>query len=125
MRAPPSDNEESNIADDPVLSAISTDLERVDSQTDNRLLFVLGAIVLAGFLTEHFFGKSPWLEVLGAVAIVSAIAATITSAVRRKADLAVKYRLICPVCKHRPSTSMVLAAAMTLRCQKCGAELNG
>jgi hypothetical protein len=120
----PSD-EEGDIADDPVLSAINADLERANSQTDNRLLFSLAAIIAILFFAERFLGKNSWLEGFAAAAVIGAIAFTIYSAVRRKADVAAKYGLICPVCKHKPSPQMVLSAARTRRCRKCGASLNG
>jgi len=122
--SPDDEDEDEDIADDPVLSAINADLERANSQTDNRLLLFLAAIALVFFLGERLIGKNSWLEGLAASAIVAAIAYTIFSAVRRKGDVAAKYGLICPVCKHKPSAQMVLAAAMTRRCRKCGAPLN-
>ena len=125
MCSAPSDDEERDIADDPLLSAINADLERADKQTDNRLLFVLAAIIAALFLVERFLGKNLWLEGIAVAAVIGAIAFTISSAVRRKTDVAAKYGLICPVCKHKPSPQMVLSAARTRRCRKCGAQLNG
>lgn len=121
----PTDDEEGDIADDPLLSAINADLERANNQTDNKLLVALAAIVLALFLVERFLGKNAWLEGFAAAAVIGAIVVTIYSAVRSKGDIAAKYGLICPVCKHKPSPQMVLAAAMTRRCRKCGAPLNG
>lgn len=120
-----SDDEEQDIADDPLLSAINADLERANSQTDNRLLIFLAAIIAILFFTERFAGQNSWLEGFAAVAVIGAIAFTIYSAIRRKVDVAAKYGLICPVCKHKPSPQMVLSAATTRRCRKCGAPLNG
>lgn len=121
----PHDDEDGDIADNPLLSAINSDLERVNNQTDNRLLLALAAIISALFLSEYFLGKNLWLAGLAAAAVIGTIAFTLYSAVRRKAEVAAKYGLICPVCKYRPSAQMLLSAATTQRCRKCGASLNG
>ncbi len=120
----PTEDEEEDIADDPLLSAINADLERANNQTDNWLLVALAAIVLVLFLVERFLGKNVWLEGFAAATVIAAIVLTIYSAVRRKGDIAAKYGLICPVCKHKPSPQMVLATAMTRCCRKCGALLS-
>jgi formate dehydrogenase maturation protein FdhE len=125
MRPIPSDNEECDIEDNPLLSAINADLERTNNQTDNKLLLVLAAIVLILFVAERFLGKNYWLEGCAVAAVVGAIAVTIYSVVRRKADIAAKYGLICPVCGHKPSAHMILSTATTSRCRKCGAPLTG
>jgi hypothetical protein len=121
----PSDDEERDIADDPLLSAINADLGRADNQTDNRLLFALAAIIATLFMAERLLGKNSWLEGFAVVPVIGAIGFTIYSAVRRKTDVAAKYGLICPACSHKPSPQMVLSAARTRRCRKCGAQLNG
>ena len=125
MLPPPSDDEDGDIADNPLLSAINADLERANSQTDNRLLLALAVIISVLFLSEYFLGKNFWLESFAAAAVIGVIAFTLYSAVRRKAAVAAKYGLICPVCKYRPSAQMILSAAMTRRCRKCGAPLHG
>ena len=126
MRTTQSDEEEEgDIADNPLLSAIAADLERAEKQTDNNLLVALAAIVSALFLIERLLGKNSWLEGLTVVAVIGAIGYTIFSVVLRKRDVATKYGLICPVCEHKPSAHMIIAAATTHRCRKCGAELNG
>lgn len=121
----PSDDEEGDLADDPLLSAINDDLEQANKQTDNRLLVALGAVVVTLFLAEHYFGKNLWLEWCAAAATIAAIALTVYSAIHRKTDVAAKYGLICPACKHKPSPHMILSAARVRRCSKCGATLNG
>jgi hypothetical protein len=125
MYPTPSDDEDGDIADDPLLSAVSADLERATKQNDQMLLLALGAIVTLLFLAEHFLGKNPVLEGFAAAAVVGAIVFTMYAVLRRKAGVATKYGLICPVCTHKPSATMVLSAARTRKCRKCGASLNG
>ncbi len=123
MKPMPSDDGESDINDDQFLSAINADLEQAKKQTDNKLLIALAAIVSILFLTERLSDKNSWLEGLAVVACIGAIGYTIYSVVRRSSAITAKYGLICPVCKHMPRAHMILSAATTHGCEKCGARL--
>ena len=123
MRTDYSDDEEQDIADDPLQSAINADIERVSRETDNRLLFAILAIAASLYFVNRYWREAPLLGVLSAIGVVVAIAFTIRSSLRAKAAIADKYGLTCTKCKHRPSAQMIPSAAVTLQCGKCGAKL--
>jgi len=121
----PDDDEEGDISDDPFLSAVNTDLESVNKRNDNKLLVILLLLVPLAFLYEHSGISSIWLNAVFIGLVVGSIVYTIFRVVRQKQKVAAKYGLVCHVCGYKPKAHMVLSAAMTQRCAKCGANLNG
>ncbi|OYY95353.1 MAG: hypothetical protein B7Y41_02300 [Hydrogenophilales bacterium 28-61-23] len=121
----PDDDEEGDISDDPFLSAVNTDLESVNKRNDNKLLGILLSLVPLAFLYEHSGISSIWLNAVFIGLVVGSIVYTIFRVVRQKQKVAAKYGLVCHVCGYKPKAHMVLSAAMTQRCAKCGANLNG
>jgi hypothetical protein len=121
----PDDDEEGDISDDPFLSAVNIDLESVNKRNDNKLLVILLLLLPLSFLYEHSGITSIWLNVVFIGLVVGSIVYTIFMVVRQKQMVAAKYGLVCHVCGYKPKAHMVLSAAMTQRCAKCGASLNG
>ncbi|MBP6096009.1 MAG: hypothetical protein KBF58_08710 [Methyloversatilis sp.] len=121
----PDDDEEGDISDDPVLSAIDTDLESVSRRNDNQLLAILVLLVPMAVLYERSDLKSIWLDAAFLGLLFGAVGFTIFRVVRQKQKVAAKYGLACRVCGGKPRAHMVLSAAMTRHCARCGARLNG
>ena len=120
---PELDDTETDIADDPLLSVIQSELHAVNKRSDIKLgiAIFLNLIVVALFGRLNF--KSGWLDLLEAVVVVSIIGGTIYSVVRQKQRVAERHGLACPVCGYRPKVFMIMSAAMTKRCRKCKSPL--
>ena len=121
----PDDDEDGDISDDPFLSAVNADLESVNKRNDNKLLVILLLLVPLVFLYEHSGITSIWLNAALIGLVIGSIAYTVFRVVRQKQKVAAKYGLVCPVCGYKPKAHMVLSTAMTLRCSKCGSNLQG
>jgi hypothetical protein len=119
----PDDDEEGDISDDPRLSAIDTELESVSKRNDNQLLATLLLLVPMAMLYERSDLKSIWLDAAFLGLLFGAVAYTIFRVVRQKQEVAARHGLVCRVCGGKPGAHMVLSAAMTQHCAKCGAEL--
>jgi hypothetical protein len=63
-------DEERDIADEPLASAVDRDRERVLKRTDHRLLLWLAVIVVATLLYERSSLKSAWIDLAIAAAVV-------------------------------------------------------
>ena len=122
---PDPDDEEGDIADDPLLSAIHNTLEAIDKRGDLRLCLVLIPAAIAAVALKMMKIESRWLDLLEGAVVIGAIGGTIYSAVRQKRRVAVRHGLVCPACGYRPQVFRVLSAAMTERCGKCNAPLRG
>src|SRR5713226_10684267 len=126
----PQDGENGDISEDLqdiLVKAVRADLESVNKRTDNKLLVALGVLVSLVFLYGRSDFKSVWLDYLLIISIPGAIAYTIYSVIRQKKMVAVKYGLACPACGYTPKVNkvnMVLLAAETQLCRKCGGRLN-
>lgn len=107
------EDQESDINDDPLLSAISKDLETVGNVNDNKLL--IGLFVLLGitYLIDHSGIAKFWLNIWVFVTIPSIIGYTIFKVVRQKQDVAAKYGLVCHACNYKPKVNMLLSVAIT------------
>ena len=119
------DDEEGHISDDPFLSAVNADLESVNKHNDNKLLVILLLLIPLAFIYERSGVKNAWLDAGGIGLIVGSIVHTIYTVAAQKKKIAAKYGLVCHVCGYKPKANMVLSAAMTQHCTKCGAKLNG
>jgi hypothetical protein len=122
----PGDNDERDIADDPLLSAISADLQRVTKSTDRTLLVLLLVIVVAFISTVKAMGAA-WVgrlgALLGAALIVGVILFTVLRTIRLKRQIGVKYGLVCSSCGYNPGAGNALEAAQLRRCTRCSAAL--
>lgn len=121
----PEDDEERNVSDDPYLNAVNTDLESIDKRNDNKLLVVLLVLVPLTFLYERYVTTDVWMTGILVGLVVGSIGYTIFRVVRQKQKVAENYGLVCLVCGYKPKAHMVLSAAMTQHCAKCGAKLDG
>ena len=119
------DDEEGDISDDPFLEAIHTDLKSVNKRNDKRLLVILLLLVPLAFLYERSGFKNIWLDVVFAGLVVGSIVDTFFRVIRQKQKVAAKYGLVCRACGYKPKAHMVLSAAMTQRCAKCGSLSKG
>lgn len=123
-QSPDEDEEDGEISNDPLLSAVAADLERVTKRTDNGLLLALfGFWVPVAFIYERSAIKSLWMSALLVIGIFATIAFTIFRVVQKKTDVAAKYGLVCRSCGYKPPASQVLAVAQSLRCSKCRGQL--
>jgi hypothetical protein len=120
-------DDESDLSDDPILSALNTDLEAALRITDNRLFIFVGGTLVASYLPEYLHVPPVAANVFyaGAVAcIIGGIGFTILSVIKGKQKVAARYGLVCQACGHRPKTSQILLTAQIGRCAACGKELN-
>ena len=121
----PDDDEEGDISDDPFLSAVNFDLELVNKRNDNKLLVILLLLVPLAFFYEHSGITGIWLNAIFVGLLIGTIVYTMFRVVRQKQEVAAKYGLVCHACGYKPKAHMILSAAMTQRCAKCGANLKG
>ena len=120
---PRADDEEGDVADDPFLSAVDADLGSVDRLNDHKLGVALALLVAAAYGYHRSGVKSPWIDALGVAALLGVIGFVILRAAQQKRRVAVQHGLRCKRCGHIPSAHMVMSAAMSERCAKCGAPL--
>lgn len=121
------EDDESDLSEDPILSALNKDLESVLRFTDNRLFIFLGAALAAVYLPEylHVPPGAAYVFYAGAiVCILGGIGFTILSVIRNKQKVAARYGLVCRACGHRPKTSQIMATAQIGLCAACGKNLN-
>ena len=119
-------DDERDIADDPLLSALNSDLEVASTKGDNRLFIFIGlALIFALF--PKFVRIPTWavytLAFLSALSIFGGIAYTIGSVVKRKLAVADRYGLRCQACGRRPKVFRIMQAAELRRCPRCGSDL--
>lgn len=119
----PIEEKEEDISDDPFVSAVNKDLERVGSRNDNVLLIILLALVPLVYAYEHSMLKSNWVALAFIMFVVALIAYTIFNVVNGKRKVAVKYGLVCRACGYRPEVRLILLAADLKKCRKCGHRL--
>jgi hypothetical protein len=118
------DQEEGDIADDPVVHAVYLELQSINRSSDRRLLIALAISLGLVLLASYWKIKSVWLDALEVAAVLTIIIGTIYSVVRQKQNVAVKHGLVCSNCGNRPRVQMILSAVTTRRCGRCGAPLN-
>lgn len=122
----PGADEESDISDDPLLSALDADLSCASQKTDNALLLVLLGVGLPSMLAFQVLG-SGLTRTLGviaaAVVMISAIPFTMLRTVRLRRQIATRYGLNCPACGHNPGGMYALSTATVRQCRKCRAKL--
>jgi hypothetical protein len=117
------EDEEPDIRDEPLASAVHRDVGRVLERTDHRLLVWLAVVGIAILVVEKSAIKSTWTDVAGVLAVVGIISFTIYSAIRGQRKVASNYGLTCPSCGHTPMPYEIMAAATVQRCAKCGSQL--
>jgi|SRR5262245_12403381 len=120
---PNPDDREADIADDPLLNAISGELHAINERSDMKLLIALALNVAVVMLFARLQIKSMWLDLVEAAVVVTILGGTIYSVVRQKQRVAARHGLVCSMCGYRPGVSMILSAATTQRCRKCGSPL--
>jgi hypothetical protein len=121
------DDEERDIADDPILSALDAELNGVSKRTDNTLLVVVLGIGLPLMLAFHVYttGLIRTLGViLSVVVMICVIPFTMLRTVRLRRQVAIRYGLKCRSCGHNPGGMYALSTATVGRCRKCGAQLS-
>jgi hypothetical protein len=124
---PIDDDEEGDISDDPLLSALDNDLSAVSKKTDNRLILYIGVALILVFLPKYV--RVPgWavytLAVISAFLIFGGIAFTIWSTVQRKKSVAVRYGLQCKKCGQKPKVFRIMQAAELRKCPSCSNPLD-
>jgi len=117
------DDAEGDIADSPMLSALHNDMTRVEKHVDNQLMVVLVLLVPSAYLYERSSFRSGWLDIVCVVIVFGTIVIALLRNIRKKRSIAEKYGLVCQVCGHAPRSHMLLSAATTQRCARCGARL--
>lgn len=115
-------DEERDIADDPLLSALNADIEAASKKGDNRLFIFIGAALLFAVFPKFF--RVPTYAVyvfvfLSAFSIFGGIAYTVWSVVQRKLAVADRYGLRCHACGRRPKVSRIMQAAELRQCPRC------
>ncbi|MFH1813998.1 MAG: hypothetical protein ABIF28_07485 [Pseudomonadota bacterium] len=122
---PPDAEQDEDISDDPRLSAIDRDLASVSKRNDNQLLVILLVLVPLAFLYERSGFKGVWLDAAFLGLLFGVIGYMIFRVARQKQRVAARFGLVCRVCGEKPKAHMVLSAAMTQHCARCGAKLSG
>ena len=120
-------DEDRDIADDPLLSALSADLEGASKKGDSRLFIFIG-VALIFALSPRFVPVPTWavyaFAFLSAFCIFGGIAYTIRSVMQRKLAVADRYGLRCHVCGRRPKVFRIMQAAELRKCPRCGNALD-
>lgn len=117
------DEEEGDISDSPLLSAINADLVAANRRGDRLLLAVLVLLAALSYLYKRSGGASVWLNTMLIGLVIGSIVYTVWQALRQSRQVASKYGLVCETCGYVPKAHMILSAASTLRCAKCKASL--
>ena len=122
----PGADEEGDISDDPLLSALDAELNRASKKTDNTLLMVLLGAGLPSMLAFQVLGSGLTRAmgvIAAAVVMISAIPLTMLRTVRLSRQIATRYGLECPSCGHNPGGMYALSTATVRQCRKCRAKL--
>jgi hypothetical protein len=123
----PSDDEERDTADDPLLSALDADLGRASKKTDRTLLVMLLGIGLPLLLAFQILGTGT-VRTIGVVAaaaiMIGAIPFTMIRTIRLRRHVAFRYGLECSSCGYNPGGMYALATATVPYCRKCRTKLN-
>jgi hypothetical protein len=82
---PNPDDREADIADDPLLNAISSELHAINKRSDMKLLIALTLNVAVVMLVARLQIKSMWLDLVEAAVVVTILGGTIYSVVRAEA----------------------------------------
>lgn len=120
----PIENEEIGISQEPLLCALDAEIDAVNRKRDNKLLAALLLVAAGFYFGEHFTKNHEWLGVVLALFCIGSIAYTIFRTARDKQNVAVKYGLRCTRCGHTSAAHMLISAATSRHCAKCGAWLN-
>lgn len=118
------DDEEGDIADDPLTRAIFLELKSVDKRNDRRLLIALAINCGLVWLVSQWKNRTVWIDVLGAGVLLVIVVGTIYWAIWQKQRIAIKHGLVCSNCGDRPWVQMIMSTATTKRCSKCRGRLN-
>jgi hypothetical protein len=120
-------DEERDIADDALLSALSVDLEAASRITDNRLLILIG-VALILVLLPKFVRVPVWavytLAFLSGFSIIGGIAYTIWWSVQKKQSVANRNGLRCSACGPNPKVFRIMQAATLRKCPSCRSALD-
>src|SRR5437588_10667270 len=106
------EDQEGDIADDPLTSAVHDDIGGVLKRTDNRLLVWLAVVGVLVLLLDNSALKGTWTNVASILALVGAISLTIYGAFRGRRKVASEYGLTCPNCGYTPMPQEIMSAAM-------------
>jgi hypothetical protein len=117
------EDEEGDIRDDALASAVHRDVGRVLGRTDHRLILLLVVAGVVIVLVEKAGIKSTWTDIASIIAIVGILSFTVYSAIRGQRKVASKYGLTCPGCGHTPMPHKIMSAVIVRSCAKCGREL--
>jgi hypothetical protein len=120
----PLPDEETDIADDPLLSRIDAELRQASKRSEWVLWVGLGAAVVGVIWYERTAWRSTWFEISLVALVISAIAVMWINTVRHKREVATRFGLVCTHCGHTPAAHSVMSAAMTLQCEKCRTKLS-
>jgi hypothetical protein len=128
MNSEPIDHdEERDVADDPLLSALNEDLEAASRKTDARLFIFIGATLIFALLPKYI-RVPPWVAYtfafLSFSSIIGGIAYTIWSVVKKKLTVANRYGLRCGACGRRPKVLRIMQAAELRTCPWCASALD-
>jgi hypothetical protein len=118
------DDEEGDIADDPLVYAIYLELQSINKRSDKMLLVALVISCGLVLLIAQWKIQNVWIEALEATVVLAIVIGTIYSVVRQKQNIAIKHGLVCSNCGNRPRVQTIISAATTKRCSKCGLPLN-
>ena len=120
-------DEERDIADDPLLSALNGDLEAASKKGDTRLFVFIGAAVIFALFPKlvHVPTWTVYLFVfLSVFSIFGGIVYTIWSVAQRKLVVADRYGLRCRACRRRPKVFRIMQGAELRKCPRCGSALD-
>jgi DNA-directed RNA polymerase subunit RPC12/RpoP len=120
---PHSDDDCTDISEDPELNAIQLQLHAIDKRNDTRLLVALAVGLAPVALLTRLHVEGLWVNTIEVLFVVALLGGTIYSAIRQKQKLAARHGLVCARCGYLPWPSTILSAATTQRCRKCGSRL--
>jgi hypothetical protein len=119
----PLPDQETDIADNPLLSRIDAELRRASKRSEWVLWVGLGVALIGVFFYERSTWRATWFEISLAALVFGSIAMACIRTVQHKRAVAGRFGLVCTRCGHVPAAHMVMSAAMTLQCEKCRARL--
>jgi hypothetical protein len=119
------DDEERDLADDPLLSELDADLSRVTKRTDRTMLMIMAIGLPLTLISQAYAtGLTRTIgTIAGALIVVGSIPYTILRTIRLKRQIATQYGLSCNSCGYNPGGMYALATATVPRCRKCRATL--
>jgi hypothetical protein len=124
---PIDDEEESDIADDPLLSALNDDLKAALRTTDDRLFYFIAAALIFAFLPKYV-GVPSWgiysLALLSGVSVIGGIGYAIWSSIQKQRAVASRYGLECSACGRKPKVMQIMQAAELRKCPWCRSILD-